>query len=146
MWNYTFVKRGLLCAALLFGICVSLPVQARKPPANNKRAKVKLTSEPMVFVAGAIKKTGPISVMAGDTLADVLARAGGWTPDADLSQIRISRREKANGVEQRVTQVVNFEDYVATYAEELPDESNNPVIEARDRIFVGFKAPLNPKK
>ena len=108
---------------------------------KNPQVTVKINSipRPTVFVGGAVKITGPIIVTADATLADVFSRVGGWTPEADLSQVRITRREKVNGEEKTTTQVVNFDDYAKVQAGKVPDEANNPVLKDKDRIFVGFK-------
>ena len=225
MRNLTFMKRGLLCAALLLGMSGSRPILAQTPPTpdtkpgtngglpvddsidpnqpikpdfvvsvtvanepepsgtytvdpagnisiryggiatsvalqgltprmaegeiakflkayiKNPQVTVKINSipHPTVFVAGAVKITGPIIVTADATLADVFSRVGGWTADADLSQVRITRREKVNGEEKTTTQVVNFDDYAKIASGKVPDEANNPPIKDKDRIFVGFK-------
>ena len=224
MRDHTFMKRGLLCAALLFGIGGNLRVQAQTPPTPDKPAtaggapvddtidpnqpikpdfvvnvtvanepepsgtytvdpagnisiryggiatsvalqgltprmaegeiakflkayiknpqvtvKINSIPHPTVYIAGAVKITGPVIVTADATLADVFSRAGGWTPDADLTQVRITHREKVNGEEKSVTQIVNFDAYTRISPGTVVDEANNPPIKDKDRIFVGFK-------
>ena len=108
---------------------------------KNPQVTVKINSipRPTVFVGGAVKNPGALIVTTDATLSDVLSRAV-WTPDADLSRVRIVRREKINGEEKTVTQVVNFDDYANIKPGTIPDEANNPVIKDKDRIFLGFKS------
>ena len=108
---------------------------------KNPQVSVKITStpHPTVFVGGAVKNPGPLVVTADATLMDVLSRAV-WTPDADLSQVRITHREKVNGEEKSVTQIVNFDEYTRPGPGKAPDELNNPVIKDKDKIFISFKA------
>ena len=101
--------------------------------------KINSIPHPTVYVGGAVKNPGPLVVTADATLSDVLSRAV-WTPDADLTRVRIVRREKVNGEEKTTTQVVNFDDYANVKQNQAPDEANNPIIKDKDRIFLGFKS------
>ena len=150
--NLAFIRRVALCAALLCGIGgTALRVRAemtgKQADERVKLLKGYVLLRPIRFFAGgAAPNVGPLAVKAGATLSDALAETL-WTPDADLTQVRISRKEIVNGVAQRVTRTVNFADYIKPAAGKVPDEANNPVIKDNDRIFIGFKAAApKPKK
>jgi protein involved in polysaccharide export with SLBB domain len=94
---------------------------------------------PIVFVSGAVKNTGPIIVTPDTTLVDVLSKAE-WNPEtADLTLVRITRREVVDGVEKTVSKTYNFDRYIKSTAGEGVDEANNPVLHDKDRIFVPYK-------
>ena len=93
---------------------------------------------PMVFVAGAVKNSGPTIISADTTLVDILSRAE-WTELADLSQVRITHKEKVDGKEKTTVSVVKFDRYVKIAAGEVPDESENPTLHDKDRVFVPFR-------
>lgn len=110
-----------------------------------KNPQVKVTiiqvPRPIVFVGGAVKTPGPMILFGPDTtLVDVLSRAE-WTENADLTQVRITRREKADdGTDRSVPLVVNFESYIKIGDGKAPDEKQNPILKDKDRIFIGFKS------
>ena len=130
----------MLCVALLFGVGDSPRILAKTPPANEKAIK-ELIPPAKVFVGGAVKKSGSVVVAGNATLANVMAQAV-WTPEADLRNVRIIRRKIVNGNSETVTWIVNFEAYPLS---KKRDEANNPVIKNNDRIFVGYRAQVNPK-
>jgi protein involved in polysaccharide export with SLBB domain len=79
-------------------------------------------------------------VIASDyTLMDVLSKSQ-WMPEADLTQVRITRREKVNNEEKMITKIINFDDYLRVRPGVAPDESQNPSLKDKDRIYVSFKA------
>ena len=139
MKNYTRIKRSLLCAALLLNISAALSGSAQTTPAPAKPEQTKPAPRLTVYAAGAVNKAGPVQLEAGATLDDIFVQAKGWTKDADLTQVRITRHEKISGKEKTTTQIVNFDDYVNVKPSAEPDEANNPLIKDKDRIFVGFK-------
>ena len=132
------MKRSVLRAALLAGIGCSLRLSAQTAPVTAKLGEVSPAPTFIVYVGGAISHAGKIHA-ADATLADVFALAGGWKRNADLSQVRITRREKVNGKDKTTTQIVNFDDYVNIKNGKIPDEANNPIIKDKDRIFIGYK-------
>lgn len=94
---------------------------------------------PTIFVSGAVKNPGPVIVNSDITLVDVLSRAV-WTENADLSQVRITRREKnGNGETKSQTIIIQFDKYIRVDPNRPPDESQNPTLQDKDSIFVPFK-------
>ena len=109
---------------------------------KNPQITVKIVSipRPTVFIGGAVKLQGPLIVTQDATLFDVLARAQ-YLESADLSQVRIVRKEKVDGKEQVRTITVNIEEYLRpSNPGATPDETQNPVVKDKDRIIVRPKA------
>jgi protein involved in polysaccharide export with SLBB domain len=109
---------------------------------KNPNVKVTIVSipRPIVFIGGAVKLPGPVIIGPDSTLVDILSRAE-WTENADLTQVRITRREKGtDGIEKTVPMVINFESYIKIGDGKVPDENMNPILKDKDRIFVGFKS------
>lgn len=109
---------------------------------KNPQVKVSIIQipRPIVFVGGAVKNPGPIIVGPDTTLVDVLSRAE-WTENADLTQVRITRREKADdGSDKSIPLVVDFGSYIKVGEGKVPDEKMNPLLKDKDRIFIGFKS------
>lgn len=109
---------------------------------KNPQVKVTIVQvpRPIAFVGGAVKNPGPVVIGPDMTLVDVLSRAE-WTENADLTQVRITRREKADdGTEKTIAMIVNFESYIKIGEGKAPDEKQNPTLKDKDRIFVGFKS------
>ena len=144
MQTNNLLKQSLLGAALLGGMGCGLPVQAQKPPANAKSAKIKPVPDMLLFVAGAVKRVGPVTIAENATLSEVLSHVV-WTAEADLSQVRIMRREIVNGKMETTTQVFNFDIYMKTLQGRLPNRDTSPVIRNNDRVFVGYRVQVNPK-
>jgi polysaccharide export outer membrane protein len=94
---------------------------------------------PVVFVAGAVKNPGPIIISNETTLVDVLSHAV-WTADADLSNVRIIRRAKGDNGESKTLPpiVVAFDKYIRVAPGTTPDETQNPVLQDKDSVFVPF--------
>ncbi|HZO91987.1 MAG TPA: SLBB domain-containing protein [Chthonomonadaceae bacterium] len=97
---------------------------------------------PTVFVSGAVRAPGPYTVTGETTLVDLLSRAV-WTENADLSQVRITRRLKVqgpNGEEIKPQMmIVQFDKYIRVDPGSVPDEKQNPVLQDKDSVFVPFK-------
>ncbi len=94
---------------------------------------------PIVFVGGAVRSPGPVVIAPDTTLVDVLSKTE-WTDNADLSQVRLTRREIVDGKEQQTIRVINFDRYIKISQGSLPDETQNPVLRDKDRVFVGLKS------
>ncbi len=94
---------------------------------------------PIVFISGAVKNTGPVIIPQDTTLVDVLSRAE-WTDIADLTQVRISRKSVVNGQDKTTVMVIKFDKYIKVGEGQTPDESQNPVLQDKDRIFIPFKS------
>ncbi|MFQ5826460.1 MAG: helix-hairpin-helix domain-containing protein [Dehalococcoidia bacterium] len=61
------------------------------------------SGETVVYVGGAVDAPGFYTLREGDTLDDLLRAAGGTTPDADLSQVRIIVPERGqDALPQRI--------------------------------------------
>ncbi len=83
-----------------------------------------------VLVQGLIKQPGPQNWQRGMRLMDVLAAAGGAQPNADLSQVQLSRINPETG--ERQQRILN----VAGYLQGQNDALNNPLLEAGDVITL----------
>ncbi len=109
---------------------------------KNPQVSVKIASipRPTVFIGGAVRLPGPLTVTQDATLFDVLSRAA-YLETADLSQVRIVRKEKVNGEDKVRTIVVNVEEYLRpSKPGSAPDETQNPVLKDKDRVIVSPKA------
>lgn len=80
-----------------------------------------------LLVQGLVKQTGPLSWRQGMRLLDALEQSGGALPNADLTAVRLSRRQGA----QRQEQLINFEAYLKG---QNPD--GNPELQPDDLISV----------
>jgi len=108
---------------------------------KNPQITVKIASipRPTVFIGGAVKNPGPTIVTQDATLFDVLSRAG-YLETADLSKVRIVRKEKVNGEDKVRTITANIEEYIRpSSASTVPDESQNPILKDKDRVIVPSK-------
>lgn len=90
---------------------------------------------PIIFVGGAVRNTGQIIITPDTSLLDVLSKAE-YTDNADLSQVRIIRREIVDGKDQPVTHYYNFEKFIKAKPGETIDDSQNPMLKDKDKIFV----------
>jgi protein involved in polysaccharide export with SLBB domain len=108
---------------------------------KNPQVTVSIVSvpRPIVFVVGAVKNTGPIIITQDTTLVDILSKAE-WSENADLSQVRITRKEIVDNQEKMTATTYRFDRYIKVGAGEVPDEKENPVLKDKDRIFVPFKS------
>lgn len=152
--NYTVDQAGNVSVRYA-GIMTPVAVKGLTPPqaedaiklflktyVKNPQVKVTIISipRPIIFVGGAVKQPGPMIIGPDTTLVDALSRAE-WTENADLTQVRITRREKADdGSEKTVPLILNFESYIKIADGKVPDEKMNPVLKDKDRIFIGFKS------
>ncbi|HEV2472550.1 MAG TPA: SLBB domain-containing protein [Chthonomonadales bacterium] len=138
------------------GITTPVSVKGLTPPAaaqairkflltymKNPQVTVSIVNVPraQVFVGGAVKNSGAMLINSDTTLVDVLSRAE-FTENADLSQVRITH-EAASG-SPGTTTIVNFERYMKVTAGQQPDETQNPVLHDKDRIFVQPKLIPGP--
>lgn len=94
---------------------------------------------PVVFVNGAVQIPGPIYVTPDTTLVDVLSKVE-WSDNADLTQVRLTRREMLDGQTQLVTRVIHFDRYIKAEPGQPLDESQNPALRDKDRILVPPKS------
>lgn len=152
--NYTVDQGGNVSvryAGIMTPVSVKglTPVQAEdaiklflKTYIKNPQVKISIVQipRPIVFVGGAVKTPGPMIIGPDTTLVDVLSRAE-WTENADLTQVRITRREKADdNSEKSIPLIINFESYIKIGEGKVPDEKMNPILKDKDRIFIGFKS------
>jgi protein involved in polysaccharide export with SLBB domain len=94
---------------------------------------------PVIFVAGAVKFSGPYTVTSETALVDVLSKAE-FTENADLTHIRIIRKEKVGDEEKSVTSTYDFDKFMSAKSGGAGDESQNPILHDKDRIVVPFKS------
>lgn len=108
---------------------------------KNPQVTVSIVSvpRPIVFLAGAVKNTGPMIIPADATLVDVLSRAE-WSENADLSQVRVTHKVTVDGKESQDVKIYQFDRYIKVGQGQTPDEAQNPIVKDKDRIFVPFKS------
>jgi len=80
-----------------------------------------------VLLMGAVVRPGPVPVDQAHDLVSAIARAGGPTTDAKLSQIDIVRGRSANHTKLRVNLKAYFDG---------ADVTGNPALESGDTVFV----------
>jgi protein involved in polysaccharide export with SLBB domain len=80
-----------------------------------------------VSIFGAITRQGPVPVTRQTDLMTALTQAGGPTADADLSKVKIVRR---NGI-RSVHMKVNLNDYI-----DRANPEGNPILMAGDTVFL----------
>ena len=90
--------------------------------------------KPIVYLVGGVVRPGAVAINRGSTLGEVLALIG-FGPDADLSRVRVTRREG----ESRVTKVYDLNKWLRPNPGQDPDETQNPVLDERDIILVPLK-------
>src|SRR5579872_67583 len=82
-----------------------------------------------VFIGGSVKNPGVIYINTDTTLLDVITRAE-YTEASDLSQVMIVRKDLTNPI------YVNFERFIRSRRGEKVDDSQNPLLHDKDRIWV----------
>ena len=87
------------------------------------------TPRPTVFIGGAVRLNGQVIINSDTTLLDVITRAE-YTEQADLSQVKIIRKEQSTPI------YVDFEKFVRSKRGEKVDEGLNPLLKDKDRIWV----------
>jgi protein involved in polysaccharide export with SLBB domain len=97
-----------------------------------------------VEVLGEVMFAGTYSIIEGeDTLSDVIARAGGLTPVADLARARLRRQAAGKfqtGAERQVELLESFDRQDMTYEEYAFLQSQR--LEVSDEVSVDFSALL----
>jgi protein involved in polysaccharide export with SLBB domain len=94
---------------------------------------------PIVYVSGAVHFTGPVQVNKSTTLIDVLSRSD-VLDTADLSQVRVTRTQTVGGAEKKLAMALHVDTYMKPERGKELDDSQNPTLQDKDRIFVPFKA------
>jgi len=87
---------------------------------------------PTVFIGGAVRNNGMIIINTDTTLLDVLTRAE-YTEASDLAQVKIIRKDLASPI------YVDFDKFIHTKRGEKIDDSLNPPLKDKDRIWVTAK-------
>ncbi len=82
-----------------------------------------------VFIGGSVRITGPVIINSETTLLDVITRAE-YTDASDLSQVMIVRKDQPGPI------YVNFEKFIRSRRGEKIDESLNPTLKDKDRIWI----------
>jgi protein involved in polysaccharide export with SLBB domain len=90
---------------------------------------------PTVFIGGAVRLNGQVIINSDTTLLDVITRAE-YTDASDLSQIKIIRKDQATPI------YVDFDKFIHSKRGEKVDESLNPLLKDKDRIWVTGRATL----
>lgn len=83
-----------------------------------------------VLIQGMVKQPGSRPWQQGVRLLDVFEQAGGAQPNADLSQVQLSRYDATTG--QRTTQTID----VSAYLRGADAQTHNPLLAAGDVITV----------
>ena len=124
--------RGLLPAQAADAVAKALKTYIKSPQVTVSIVSI---PRPIAFINGAVLNPGPLSIKAETTLIDVLQIAA-YREDADLSQVRITRTEKVDGVEKQSIIVAHFDKYIKIIEGQAPSEKDNPIIKDKDRILV----------
>lgn len=75
----------------------------------------------LVRVSGEVNRPGRYETILGETVRDVIGFAGGFSPDADRRQVRLSRFDAGTGVRERF---------------DFATDSTGPIVRDGDSIFV----------
>jgi len=109
---------------------------------KNPRVTVILREAKMVRVTviGCVRSPGVYSFRAKPTLIDALASAGGPTPEADLTRVRLTRIASPSSVDSIKSDsiVVNVDQVLTREEDSL--EYNNVILQDGDGIYVPEKA------
>ncbi|HSV73295.1 MAG TPA: SLBB domain-containing protein [Chthonomonadales bacterium] len=90
---------------------------------------------PVVFLSGAVARSGATPVNDNTTLAELLTIVG-LSDNADFSRVRVIRRSEGSA---RSLIEVDFLRWLRPAAGQRPDEASNLVLADRDFVFVPFK-------
>ena len=99
------------------------------------KVTIKSVPRPIVLIAGAVTNVGQIIIGKDSTLLDVIATAA-YTENADLTRVRLIRKETIDGKEKITDTYINFERYLKAKNSDEADESLNPILKDKDRIIV----------
>lgn len=101
---------------------------------KNPVVKVTIMDMPKisVFIGGAVRLPGPVIINSDTTLLDVITRAD-YTDASDPSQVMIVRKD------QSAPMYVNFEKFIRSRRGEKVDESLNPLLKDKDRIWIASR-------
>ena len=104
------------------------------------RVTVSILSIPrsVITIGGAVKISGSVVINASTSLVDILSK-GEWLETADLSQVRLTRREVVKGEEKRTALVLDVGSYIRPSPTKALDETQNPTLQDKDTIFVPYK-------
>ncbi len=124
--------RGLTPAQAADKIAADLGPYIKEP-----KVAVSIVSvpKPVVFLSGGVSRAGATPVNDQTTLAELLTIIG-FSDDADLSHVRVIHRDEKGA---RTVKEYNFLRWLKPMPGQAPDESQNPVLEDRDYVFVPLK-------
>jgi protein involved in polysaccharide export with SLBB domain len=105
---------------------------------KNPRVTVSILAvpRPSILISGAVSRPGSNPINATTTLAEAVT-VFQYTDAADLSRVRVTRRDAAGKV---TSTEYNLLRYLRPNRGEAPDESQNPVLQDKDWVYVGDKA------
>jgi polysaccharide export outer membrane protein len=105
---------------------------------KNPRVVVSILAvpRPTILISGAVTRPGSQPINQNTTLSEAVT-VFGYTDAADLSRVRVSRKDASGKV---TSKEYNLLRYLRPGRGEAPDESQNPAIQDKDWIYVGDKA------
>lgn len=108
-----------------------------KPYVVQPKVSVSILSvpKPVVILSGAVLRGGSVTISDGTTLAELLTVAG-FSDNCDLSRVRIVHRDEKN---LRTTNEYDFLRWLKPNPGQKPDDTQNPVLQDRDLLYVPFK-------
>lgn len=109
-----------------------------KPYIKNPQVNVAIVSVPhsVVFFSGAVLRAGSAPVGESTSLAELLTVVG-FSDNADLSHVRIIRLDPQGN---RVTTTYNLLKWMKPEPGQMPDDSQNPILQDKDFIYVPMEA------
>ncbi|MFQ6111828.1 MAG: SLBB domain-containing protein, partial [Nitrospinota bacterium] len=132
--TFTFLD-DLPAAGLTLGELDDLITEKLRGFVKNPRIEVfvKKYASKSVAIMGEVRRTGPFPLRGRTTLLDLLLEAGGQTPKSDLSKVKLMRKGRTITVD-------------LTKAIFQGDQTQNPVLQASDRIFIPPVEVPDPEK
>jgi polysaccharide export outer membrane protein len=134
---YNIIKDGDLTKApqLQAGDLVNVPMSTFGTPLELSSSQTVTTGKNIFYVFGQVNEQGPRNLDAGMDVLDAIAVARGFTPEADLKNVRVIIKDKPYASVVKV----NLEDYIETGrpARMILHPEDTIIIPARGAGFFG---------
>lgn len=114
---------------IVAGFTVIVP-ELPQDPSDNKAQWIRQPSDNSIYVFGAVGAPGRYMFNENFNILDILSAANGPTPDADITQLRITHRDKSYANVSHLNLALYFE---------TGDETLLPAIKPGDTLFIPEK-------